>query len=214
MVQSLFFKNLSFRSITGLKNHYKVLVHNFGVQAGATLPFTLDKLLMAPLFGFLIVGIYTFNLQVFMALSVLPVTLNQYLISEESSGVRHRKLSLLVVLSSIVLAGIAITLAPVLVQIFYPQYTEGIESLQVLVITIIPQSVGAVFSSRLLAQESTRIGFSSIILIGSMLILLVVLGGIYGLIGLAFAVLISQCANTLFLYFLYTKSKDKPSTIY
>ncbi len=208
-----FFKNLSFRSITGLKNYYKVLINNFGVHAGGALPFMLDKLLIAPFFGFLIVGIYTFNLQVFIALSVLPGILSQYLITEESSGVRHRKLSLIVILSSFLLAVIAIILAPVLVPIFYPLYEEGIESLQIMVITIIPMSIGVVFSSRLLGQESTRIGLTSIVRIGSMLILIVVLGTNYGLIGLSIAVLISQCANTLFLYFLYQKSRDKPSTI-
>jgi len=206
-----FFKNLSFRSFTGLKNYYKVLINNFGVHAGRALPFMLDKLLIAPFFGFFIVGIYTFNLQVFIAISVLPGILSQYLISEESSGVRHRKLSLVVVLASVVLAVIAIILAPVLVPIFYPLYTEGVESLQIMVISIVPLSIGVVFSSRLLAQESTRIGFTSIVHIGSMLILLVVLGEIYGLAGLAAAVLISQCANTLFLYLLYRKRRDKLS---
>jgi len=208
-----FLKNLSFRSFTGLKNNFKVLVNNFGVHAGGTLPFMLDKLLIAPFFGFFIVGIYTFNLQVFIALGVLPGILNQYLISEESSGVRHRKLSLVVVSSSFVLAVIAIILAPVLVPIFYPLYVEGIESLQILVIAIIPLSIGVVFSSRLLGQESTRIGLTSIVHIGSMLILLVVLGEIYGLVGLSVAVLISQCANTLFLYILYRKSRAKLNTI-
>ena len=49
-----FFKNLSFSSLHGLKNYYKVLVNNFGVHAGYTLPFMLDKLLVAPFFGFAI----------------------------------------------------------------------------------------------------------------------------------------------------------------
>jgi len=208
-----FFKNLSFRSLTGMKNYYKVLIHNFGVHAGISLPYTIDKLLIAPLFGFLIVGIYTFNLQVFIAISVLPGILSQYLISEESSGVRHRKLSLVVVLASFVLAVIVIILAPVLVPIFYPLYAEGIESLQIMVITIIPLSIEVIFRSRLLAQTSTRIGFTLFVRIGSMLILLVVLGEIYGLVGLSVAVLISQCANTLFLYILYRKSRAKLNTI-
>jgi len=206
----IFFKNLSFRSITGLKNYYKVLVHNFGVHAGTALPFMLDKLLIAPFFGFLIVGIYTFNLQVYLALSVLPGILSQYLVSEESSGVRHKKLSLIVVITSVLLAVIAIILAPILVPTFYPKYVEGIGSLQIMAITIIPQAIGVIFGSKLLAQESTRIGFTSIVSVGSLLILLVVLGEMYGLIGLSIAFLTSQSANTVFLYLLYKKSKAKP----
>jgi len=208
-----FFKNLSFRSFFGLKNYYKVLVHNFAVSAGGSLPFMLDKLLLAQFFGFFIVGIYSFNLQLFLVLAALPEILRQYLISEESSGVRHRKLSLFVVLTSVALVVIAIILIPILIPIIYPQYAEGIESLQIMVISIVPLSIGVVFSSRLLAQESTRIGFTSIVRIGSMLISLAVLGEIYGLVGLAAAVLISQCADTLFLYLLYRKSRDKPSTV-
>ena len=207
------FKNLSFRSFTGLKNYYKVLVNNFGVHAAGVLPFMFDKLLIAPIFGFLIVGIYTFNLQVFLAISVLPGILSQYLISEESSGVRHRKLGVISVLISTAIAVIALILAPVLVPIFYPLYTDGIESLQILVITVIPLTIGAIYSSRLLAQESTRIGFTSIIHIGSMLILIVFLGEIYGLMGLAAAVLISECLHTLFLYFLYKNNRVLPTKI-
>ena len=82
-----------------------------------------------------------------------------------------------------------------------------------MIISIISQSIGVLFSSRLLAQESTRIGLTAIVRIGIMLILIVVLGEIYGLVGLSVAVLVSQCANTLFLYLLYQKNKEKTSTI-
>ena len=51
-------KNLKITSFFELKNIYKVLVHNFGVSMGARLPSMVDKLAIAPLFGFFIVGIF------------------------------------------------------------------------------------------------------------------------------------------------------------
>ena len=165
-------------------------------------------MLIAPLFGYFIVGIYTFNLQILIVLSALPHVLGAYLISEESSGVRHRKLSYFIIIGSIILITLSIILAPILIPIFYPKYAEGIESLQIMLITIIPLSVGAIVGSKLLAKESTKIGFSAIVRVGSILILIVGLGEYFGLIGLAFAVLISNSSHAIFMYFLYQKEKQ------
>ena len=207
-----FFKEIKIKSFLGLKNYSKVLIHNFGVNAGAQLSLMVDKLLIFPLFGLFVVGVYQFNLQVFIALSILPGILGQYLISEESKGVGHRKLSLLVIISSVLLTIVSIVLAPILVPIFYPSYSEGIESLQIMIIAIIPHSIGVTFSAKLLAKESTKIGYEAIVKVGSLLILLAVLGQFYGLEGLALAVLISISAGTLFTYYLYRIS-IKPKKI-
>jgi len=199
------YSSLKIKSLRGMKN-FKIIFHNFGLTLGVHLPSVVDKLIIAPLFGFFIVGVYQFNFQVFIALSVLPGILYGYLISEESSGIGHRKLSNLAIIVSIILVIIVFFLAPILVPIFYPKYVDGIESLQIVAIAIVPQTVSAIFGSKLLAKESTKIGYSAIVQIGSLLLLIVLLGNLYGLVGLALAVLISQAANTLFLYLLYRTS--------
>jgi len=201
-----FFKNLTLRSFFGLKNYTKVLVHNFGIQSSINLPRVLDKLLIAPLFGLTVVGLYQFNLQFFMALYVFPTILSSYLITEESTGSRHQKLSYIVVSSAIVISIIVILLAPLLVPILYPKYSEGIQSLQVIVLAIIPSSFGAIYGSRLIAKESTKIGFSAIIRIGSLLLSLAILGEVYGLVGLSLAVLISESVDAIFVFILYRKN--------
>ena len=202
------FRKLKIISFSGLKNYSKVILHNYGLASGAHLPSMLDKLLIAPLFGFFIVGVYQFNFQVFVAIGVLPGVLYGYLLSEEASGIGHRKLSSLAIIASIILVVTVFFLAPILVPIFYPKYVDGIESLQIIAIAIIPQTVGAIYGSKLLAKESTKIGYSAIVQIGSLLLLIALLGSLYGLVGLALSVLISQAANTLFLYMLYKKSSQ------
>jgi len=86
-----FFKIIKLTSFFHLKNYYKVLIHNFGVDASTSLSGTVDKLLVAPLFGFLMVGIYQFNIQILFALGVLPTILYSFLLSEESRGTTHKK---------------------------------------------------------------------------------------------------------------------------
>jgi len=113
--------------------------------------------------------------------------------------------SLFVVLGSILLAVVAIILAPILVPVFFPKYSEGIPALQVLVLSIIPASINTIYHSKLLAKESTKIGFEIIVRMGSLLLFIVVLGEFFGLIGLSFAVLLSISTNTVFIYFLYQR---------
>jgi len=207
------FRNITIKSFFDLKNYYKILINNFGVVASGSLSHTVDKLVIGSLFGFFIVGVYQFNLQVFLALSALPGILGSYLVTEESSGVGHRKLSFYVVLGSILLAVVAIILAPILVPVFFPKYSEGISALQVLVLTIIPISINVIYHSKLIAKESTKIGFELIVKIGSLLLFIVVLGGSFGLIGLSFAVLLSISCTTLFIYLLYQRENRVASKV-
>ena len=202
-----FFKKIKLTSFFQLKNYYKVLIHNFGVNASTELSLTVDKLLIVPLFGFFIVGIYQLNVQILIGLSVLPTILYSFLLSEESSGNSHKKITLLAIVISIVMAILAYTISPIFINEFFPKYSEGIFSLQIIVLSIVPLTISSYFNAKLQALESTKIGFSAIFRIGMLLLLLALLGQLYGLTGLSWAILLSIIANTIFLAILYYKSK-------
>jgi len=202
-----FFRIIKISSFLHLKNYTKIIIHNFGVDASTGLSSTLDKLLVAPLFGFLIVGIYQFNFQIMLILGVLPTILYSFLLSEESSGESHKKITLLAVTISVVIAVLAFTFSPMLVNQFFPKYSEGIFSLQIIVLSVVPLTLSSYFNAILQARGSTRIGFSGVIRIVVLLLLLAWLGEFYGLLGLSLAVLFSIIANVIFLYFLYIKTK-------
>jgi len=202
-----FFKTIKIQNFSELKNQYKVITHNFGVAISGTLPFMVDKLLISYLFGFFIVGIYQFNLQIFIAMGVLPQILYSFLLSEESVGIRHRKISYLSVGTSILLALIAFSLTPVFVNEFFPKYSEGISSLQILVFSLIPQTIMSIYHAKLMSRESTTIGYSAIVQVGSFLFFITMLGEFLGLEGLALAVLFSLIINATFVYILFKRSK-------
>jgi len=201
------FKMFKIKSFFELKNHIKVLIHNFGVEAATSLPRMVDKLFIVPLYGFFVTGIYQFNMQILFALEILPISLHFFLLPEESSGATNRKLSYLVILGSALMAFTAIILAPFFVNEFFPKYSEGIFSLQILVLSIIPLSISSVFLAKLQAKESTRIGLAAPVRIVTLFALIALLGELYGLVGLSIAVLSSIITYTIFLYFLYHYSK-------
>jgi len=201
-----YLRRLKLNWFVDLKQNYKVLIHNFGFEASGTLPFMVDKLIISSLFGLYVVGIYQLNLQILIALSVIPGSLGSYLISEESSGSKHNRFSLVVIIASIGLTSLGIFVAPFMINEFFPKYTEGIMGLQILLITLIPESVGSIFMAKLMSKESTKIGYLAIVKITSMLLLLIYLGELYDFVGLSIAILSSSIISVLFLFFISRKS--------
>jgi len=190
-----------------IKPKFHVLIHNFGIDVSNNLPRMIDKILIVPLLGFFLTGLYQLNLQILFALEILPIALHSFLLSEESSGKKHNRLLYFIVIISIVIVIIAYFISPFAIQTIFPKYVEALPSLQILLPSLIPLSISAIFSSKLQAEESTKVGYSGIVRIGSLLSLIAILGPSLGLIGLSLSVLLSASINTLFLSILYYKIK-------
>lgn len=201
-----FFKSLKIISFNNLKSYKKTLFQNFLVDI-SNLLFTLDKLLVSFLFGFLIVGIYQFNLQIYFGLGIVPLILYSFLVSEEATNASHRKLNSLAIIVTVIIAISAILLAPFFVTEFFPAYLEGVFALQILLIALIPQSIGVIYFSKLIARESKKIGFLALSNMVILLGLITILGNNFGLEGLSYAILISSLYSTSLTYVLYSKTK-------
>jgi len=216
LISSVWFvKSINFRikSFQLLKNNYKVLINNFGIDASTNLISTLDRLLIGIIFGFLFNGIYIFNMQILFGLEILPRILYLFLLSEESSGRKHKKINYCVVLVSVLSTVIAIIFAPLIIEQFFPKYSDGIIGLQILVLSLVPISISSILTAKLQAVESTKVGYSAIVSIGSLLPLLGLLGNEFGMMGLSLAVVVSSILTTIFLYCLYRNfNKDQVIT--
>ena len=193
-------------SFNDVKKSYKTLIHNFGLDSSLHLTKFVDKIVTVPLVGFAMTGIYQFNLQILLFMEILPHALHAFLLSETSRENKNKKAIYLALICAGVLSILVIILAPIVIENFFSKYYEGVLGLQIMAISLIPLTISAIFSSRLQVMESTKIGYSAIVRIGSLLALIVILSEPYGLLGLGLAVLISTLLNTLFVTFLYYKS--------
>ena len=200
---------LQINSFNEIKNNFSVVIHNFGADLSTNLSRRVDKLLIAPLLGFTSVGIYQFNMQILFGLELIPIAIHSFLLSEESSGKKHKKIEYFVIFASIIISLIIFFIAPIVIENILPKYSEGIPSLQILVITLIPLSIMAILNAKLQALESKKIGYSALIRIGSLLILIATIGNWYGLMGLSISVLLSVILHVIFLAFLYRSAKQE-----
>ena len=200
------FVRIKINSFKTIRRNFKVLLHNYGVELSSSLVRTVDKLVIVPFFGFLSTGIYQFNLQILFFLALLPNSLYFFLLTEQSSGRRHRKITFITIVSSVILVVLTTILAPFLIPQFFPKYSEGIFGLQILTISLLPLTLTAILNAKLQAEESTKVGIPAAIRISSLVILIVILGSVMGLEGLFFAVLFSSILETITLTIIYKKS--------
>ena len=205
LFKSLTLKVQSFRDV---RANRKVLTHNFGVEASSALTRWVDKLVIVPLFGFVFAGLYQFNLQILFILMILPNSLHSFLLSEKSSGNVPSHISYLIIIASVLLMTFVIVFSPFLIEQLFPKYEEGVFSLQILVISIIPLTFSAIIFANLQSKESTKVGYPVILKIVSLLVFLTIFGELYGLPGLSAAFVLSAILETIFLLVLYRSSKN------
>ena len=156
--KSITFSNFSFNLI---KKRSKFLLHNFGVDIGSYAPKFFDKLVIFSILDPSSLGIYQLNLQILFGLEVLPMALHSFLLSEKSRGISHRTIIVSSILVSILLAIVIIIISPFIISEFFPKYVDGIDSLQFVVLSIIPLTINVILYAELQSKESNLVAISS-----------------------------------------------------
>ena len=194
--------NISFQL---LKTKWKFVTNNFFIDLSVVLNNQVDRLIIGPMFGFIILGNYYLAIQVLMVLTLIPEIVRKYTIPEDSSGVNTTKIKIITVGFSFVLALIGILVVPQVLPIFFSEYNESVELIPLISLTIIPATISGLYNSKFLAHEKSN--YVVIINIVSTIVLIsgvFILGQFLGVIGLAYSFLLSNIVKAVF-YFCLTK---------
>jgi len=166
-----------------------------------------DKLIIGPLFGYVLLGYYQLGFQFLMFFSMIPVSFYQYLVSHESGGGKENKLRIYSILFSVLLSSLFFVFAPQIINLFFPHYSQSINSMRILSIGIIPMMIISTLNSRFLSLNLTKyILFSSIIYQVLQVSLLIPLGNRYGIDGISSSVVISMACQSIFLFISYLRT--------
>ena len=182
-----------------LRSKFNFTAFSFGNRVSQILLSYGDKILIGSIFGFSMLGNYYFAFQVFMLLDTIPRSILLYLVPQEAEGKKNKKLKITSIIAAGIISVIAIILTPIGVMALVPQYQDSIIPIQILSVAIIPLSISGIQQSEFLGKENSKF-----VLVGSVfqsalyLVLIVLLGSNYGLLGIAFGFLISASARTIF----------------
>ncbi|MGA9230262.1 MAG: polysaccharide biosynthesis C-terminal domain-containing protein, partial [Nitrosotalea sp.] len=187
-------------NISLIKPHVGFMVNSYVLDLSRAFSGQTDKLIVAPLLGFSLLGNYQLGLQFLSLLGILPNIVYQYILPHDSSGTSNKKLKKMTILVSIVLAILGVFLAPVILPHLFPKFKEAVGVIRIISLAIIPMSINLVYISKFLGS-----GRSRTVLVGSGIYLVVqilsifTLGKLYGVNGVAWAYVLAISSEAIYL---------------
>jgi len=182
-----------------LKNRYKFSINSFLLDISNAFNGSLDKIIIAPILGFSLLGNYQLGLQFIGLLYLIPGMLFSYALSHDASGNSTKVVKKIIVGISIIFSVLSIILSPILLPILFPQFTEAIVVIQIMSISIVPSAVVSTYISKYLGSENSKIVIiGSGLYLSAQIISIIILGNLYGLNGVALSVVISSIIHLVY----------------
>ncbi len=198
------------RDFNEIKEKMKFSLHTYSFNLSNALLMYSDKIIIAPLFGYTILGYYQLGFQFLMFLGMIPISFFQYLIPEESSGQKKTKLKILGFILSLAITGLFILISPSIVYSLFPHYIQSIDSIKILSLGLIPMTITYIFNSGFLTEGRTRgVIIGSVIYQILQLVLIITLGNELKITGLAIAIVLSLSGQALFLFIYRSWNRKK-----
>ena len=177
------------------------ITNNYVTHVLKIIYLNIDKLMIFPLFGTMVLGPYQLGFQIFSIAMLLPNIVIQYTLPHDAIGAKNIKLKKIAVIVCIIITVLAILGAPIIIPEIFPEFKESVEVVQIMSLALIPSSLSVLYSSELLGSERSKIVlFGAIIGISVIVIGIFTLGKHYGLVGLTASFVIAKIAEFLFLH--------------
>ena len=181
-----------------LKPRKGFLINNYGINISSAVGGQMDKLIIAPILGLELLGNYSLAMQFLVILLLLPTTVFKYLLTQDSSGKNTKNLKKNTIFASVGLTMFGIVILPMIIPILFPNYIDTVIAIQIISVAIIPGTIGIFYDSKLLSIEKSKfLVIGKCIGLFTMISGFVILGPIYGIIGLAVTLVVSSCLQTL-----------------
>ena len=193
-----------------MKSNAKFITNNYMLSIANISKNQVDKIIIPLFLSFTVLGNYALALQIFSVLHILPNIIFKYILPLDSVGNSNKKLKKLSVILSVVIAIIASITVPLILPIIFPNYIVAIDAIRIMSFALIPATISAILTSKLLAAEnSVPLLIGRTILFSTIVIGMIILGMSYGIIGIATSFLLANSLETVFLSFYTRRQKNE-----
>ena len=183
-----------------LKPRKGFIANNYGINLSTAFSSQIDKIIIAPILGFELLGNYALALQFFVVLMMASTVAFKYLLTQESSGHETKNLKILTIILSVIIAISGVFVLPEIIPILFPEFVTSIDAIRIISLVVIPATVVLLYEAKFLSIEKSKflvIGKSVSALI--LIIGFLTLGIQFEMNGLSFSLLISSCYQAGFL---------------
>ena len=216
-VSMLLFSQIIYKSFKNNKVNFsiirerkKFLFHNWIADLSATARNHIDKLIIAPLLGFSVLGNYFVGLQIMELMLIIPVIVFKYTLHEDSIGESTGKIKILTIVVSFFIMLLGIFVAPLVIPIILPAYATTVDLIPILSLAVIPRTISIMIFSSFLGQEKTKF-----VLVGNVITFCVLaisifpLSELFEVTGIAIAYVIGFSSSTVYLVAKYLQLRSK-----
>jgi len=198
----LYFKEFKNNKInfTNLKSKKKFILNSYLLQFSRMFASSLDKIIIAPIFGFAILGNYALGMQFYMVFLIIPSIIFQYIVPQDASGNPSIVLKKITVLISIGIAILGIIFSPEIIKIMFPKFLEAVSIVQIVSLGVIPGTINYMYISKFLGNLQNKIILmSSCLFLVSIILGMLILGKFYDVYGIAAAFVLASTMESIFL---------------
>jgi len=191
-----------------IKQRSHFIINSYLLDLSRTFSGQTDKLIIAPLFGYALLGNYQLGIQFFGLLSTLPGIVYSYVLPHDASGTPNILLKKIIILVSIVLAVLGVLLGPIIMPILFPKFINAGEVIQIVGLAVVPTTINYMYISKFLGSENNKIILiSSGIYVAVQISSIFILGNMFNVRGISAAFVLAASVESLFLFIMDRFSK-------
>ena len=139
-----------------LKPRRGFILNNYGMNISNAISGQIDKIIIAPILGFELLGNYALALQFLVVMMMASNIIFKYLLTHESSGNNTKKLRIYTILFSIFISAFGLLILPEIIPIVFPEFISSIIAIQIVSLTVIPGTITLLYESKFLALEKSK----------------------------------------------------------
>ena len=163
---------------------------------------TIDKIIIAPLFGFALLGNYSLGIQFLYMLMILPAIVSKYLVPQDSSGIENKKLKKMVIITSCGIGILGFIIGPEIIVHLFPKFTDADTIIRIVSLSVIPSTISMTYHSKFLGKEKGYyVLFAGLTKTVILIVGIIVLGTYYGIEGIAISFVIAAIGEMIFTFF-------------
>lgn len=183
-----------------LKSRLGFTTNNYMMSLASGLNGKLDKLIIAPLLGFTILGNYALALQFYIIMMIFSTVVFKFILPQDASGNSNKRLKIITILVAFGIAVLGTTLLPFLIPHVFSKFTDVVDAIKIMSLAVIPATLVLIFQSKFLGYEKSKyVLLGSISSLVVMIIGIIILGTLFGIIGLATTFVIASVTEAIFL---------------
>ena len=188
---------------TLLKTRKGFIINNYVMNLTAGLGGTVDKLIIAPVLGFALLGNYSLAAQMLTMMMMFSAVVYKYLLPLDASGESNKKIRQIALVISIIIAILGVTILPNVIDWLFPKFIDAKDAIQIMSLGVVPGTISILYGSKFLGMEKSKI-----VMITKLVSLGIVIGGflyfgpIYGTVGLAWVIVTALTWESIFLFIM------------